>query len=730
MFKKILLSMVLLCVGFASSFAQETLTVYDGEATSNYVPIYGFYVDDFVKAEFVMNADELESMTGATIEGLTWYLSTPAADSWGTATFQIFMKEVSEPTISNFTGLTDATVVYTGTLDGTQSTMEIEFDAPYTYEGGHLLIGVYVIQEGTYKAATFAGTAVDGASLCASNGTSLDNITSGTQRNFVPKTTFSYVPGSGVIYYKPTNVQASNITPNSADITWTPGSDETSWNVEYKKSADEEWTAAGAVSTPAITLDVLENGTSYDVRVQADYGDGNLSSWASASFTTTICDAANMGEIAYTLTDTYGDGWNGNKLQIVYHNTGAVIAELTMTSGSLLEGTVNLCYGEDYDLVWVSGNYGYETGFTVVDPEGEIIYEFHGTGASSGPVPTAGVLTTFQITKDQFPKPKHLEVSDITGASAVATWTGEAENYNLRYRTVAVNHGTVEDFTGVDNGGLPEGWTTIDGDGDGYNWAVWVLTLEDGGTQVTLSSNSFVNNVGALTPDNWVITPQSTFGTQVQFDAWGQDPSYAAEHFQVYVSTTGTDVADFAPISDEIVTTGTQTTYTFDLGEYAGQTGYIAIRHFNCTDQYILNVTNFSILGEQDVEPAGEWVVMEGVTSPTTMEPLTVGTTYEVQVQAVYADGNSEWTDLVEFTTLPADAMPGLAFRKLTTCVIALLPRPMLSSSRASRKVLATGLLLTATATATTGYNSTRRPSAVVASPHTTAITEPCHAAG
>ena len=40
MFKKFLLSMVLLCVGFAS-FAQETLTVYDGGASNNYVPIYG-----------------------------------------------------------------------------------------------------------------------------------------------------------------------------------------------------------------------------------------------------------------------------------------------------------------------------------------------------------------------------------------------------------------------------------------------------------------------------------------------------------------------------------------------------------------------------------------------------------------------------------------------------------------------------------------------------------------
>ena len=661
MFKKILLSMVLLCVGFASSFAQETLTVYDGGNTSNYVPIYGLYVDDFVKVELVMNADQLESITGATIEGLTWYLSTPAATSWGTATFQIFMKEVSEPTISNFTGLTDATVVYTGTLDGTQSEMVINFDTPYTYEGGNLLIGVYVIQEGTYKSATFSGTTVSGASVYATNGSSLDNITTGSQRDFVPKTTFSYVPGSGVIYYKPTNVQASNITPNSADITWTPGSDETSWNVEYKKSADEEWTAAGAVSTPAITLDVLENGTVYDVRVQADYGDGNLSSWASASFTTTICDAANMGEIAYTLTDTYGDGWNGNKLQIVYHNTGAVIAELTMTSGSLLEGTVNLCYGEDYDLVWVSGNYGYETGFTVVDPEGEIIYEFHGTGASSGPVPTAGVLTTFQITKDQFPKPKHLEVSDITGASAVATWTGDAESYNLRYRTPA---GFVKMYEESFEGDAV--WNAIDSDGDGHNWTIIEpsqysvsgvqLQAKDG--DKCLFSQSYYDGAG-LTPDNWVVSPQLNLDGTLEF--WMADDGNYPEKIRVYASTTDSEIESFAAISEDIETAhlgapNQWVKYEVDLSSFAGQEGYIAFRHYGTTDQDIVFIDAIAINGA--AIPAGEWVVMEGVTSPTTMEPLTVGTTYEVQVQAVYADGNSEWTDLVEFTTLPADAMP------------------------------------------------------------------------
>ena len=205
---------------------------------------------------------------------------------------------------------------------------------------------------------------------------------------------------------------------------------------------------------------------------------------------------------------------------------------------------------------------------------------------------------------------------------------------------------------GYETGDCPTGWTLIDADGDGQNWYVWNLTLDDGTVQTTFSSNSYINNYGALTPDNWAITPQSTLGAAVQFDAWGQDPSYAGEHFQVYVSTTGTEIADFTPISEEIVATGVQTTYTFDLGPYAGEQGYIAIRHFNVTDMYILNVTNFYMAGETPDVPAGEWTVVENVEVPYTIEGLDPETKYEVQVQGIYdAKATTEWTPSVFFTT-------------------------------------------------------------------------------
>ena len=61
------------------------LTVADSTATNSYVPVYGLYVDDFVRCQTIYPASMISSMTGESILGVTYYLSTPATASWGVA---------------------------------------------------------------------------------------------------------------------------------------------------------------------------------------------------------------------------------------------------------------------------------------------------------------------------------------------------------------------------------------------------------------------------------------------------------------------------------------------------------------------------------------------------------------------------------------------------------------------------------------------------------------------
>ncbi len=147
------------------------------------------------------------------------------------------------------------------------------------------------------------------------------------------------------------------------------------------------------------------------------------------------------------------------------------------------------------------------------------------------------------------------------------------------------------DFEGSDL----QGWTSIDNDGDGNGWANWNSdgTVAHSGTGVA-ASESYINNVGALTPDNWLVSPQVALGGTMTFWAAGQDPSWASEHFAVYVSTSGTAISNFTQVMNETVASGTMTQYTVNLSSYSGN-GYVAIRHYNITDMFRLNIDDITL---------------------------------------------------------------------------------------------------------------------------------------
>ena len=50
-----------------------SLTVYDSTATSNTIPAYIFYFDDFTRSQFVIPADDLVEMLGSSITSMTFY---------------------------------------------------------------------------------------------------------------------------------------------------------------------------------------------------------------------------------------------------------------------------------------------------------------------------------------------------------------------------------------------------------------------------------------------------------------------------------------------------------------------------------------------------------------------------------------------------------------------------------------------------------------------------------
>ena len=156
---------------------------------------------------------------------------------------------------------------------------------------------------------------------------------------------------------------------------------------------------------------------------------------------------------------------------------------------------------------------------------------------------------------------------------------------------------------GFNDGQLPTGWTIIDHDGDGYNWdaSSWHgITTEVFSGQGMIASASYMYGVGALAPDNWLISPAIVVPdyAALSFYIKSQDEIYADEHYSVYVSQVNT-IEGF--LENPAVLTGVSTSEwdwkTVDLGDYAGETVYIAFRHHNSSDMYWLDVDEVSVVG-------------------------------------------------------------------------------------------------------------------------------------
>lgn len=139
-------------------------------------------------------------------------------------------------------------------------------------------------------------------------------------------------------------------------------------------------------------------------------------------------------------------------------------------------------------------------------------------------------------------------------------------------------------------------WDIIDADGDGISWYPSSELFQSAGhnnSAGAAASASYINGYGALTPDNWMISPAITLPAEEQttLEWWSgaADSNYFADHYSVLLSTTGTALTDFTEtLYEGNNEAGAYTQHSVSLAAYAGQTVHIAFRHYNCTDIYWL----------------------------------------------------------------------------------------------------------------------------------------------
>ena len=510
---------------------RATLTVEEA-TTNDLVPVYGYYVDEYSRSQFVIPATNLEGMLYANLNGMTFY-STSSSSNWGTAKFDVYLSEASESSISALKDWDSLEKVYAGALSISNGKMVITFDNSYQYMGGNLLVGInQTVSDGdSYSHDYWIGTSATGASMGGYD-------TSISQNNFLPYTTFDYTLGTIPTCLRPTNLAlVGEPAYNSVQLTWTPGSEgQDAWQLCVNGDKDN----LIDVNTYPYSLTGLSQETEYTVKIRGNCGSGNVSAWSS---------------------------------------------EITFT------------------------------------------------------------------TPEQFASPTALVASNVTFNSASISWTGSAESYNLRYRTIEETVFSDDFENGMDN------WTIVR-NGAGTTSTDWRLFNPN-----NFSTNSFPAHSGnyaamsrswassAYNVDNWLISPKVALGGTMKF--WVIDDGTYHEHYEVYVSTTTNDISSFTKVYEPGDASDTWTEVTVDLSAFIGQNGYVAIRHKDEDQNYLL-IDDVTIIG---INPTSDWTTVNNVTSPYSLTGLTENRLYQVEVQGNYTEVTSNWNS-VRFNTPESNPVP------------------------------------------------------------------------
>ena len=148
---------------------------------------------------------------------------------------------------------------------------------------------------------------------------------------------------------------------------------------------------------------------------------------------------------------------------------------------------------------------------------------------------------------------------------------------------------------------LENGWEFRDEDGDNNNWQ-WVNeTYADApiasSGEYSIRSRSYYGI--ALTPDNWAVSPTVELPEAESIVLSVMAASYMGyypETFALYAFVDGAE--EPVALGDDMQSPSASrefAEYTADLSEYAGQTVQVAIRHYNCEDQYMFYVDDVTI---------------------------------------------------------------------------------------------------------------------------------------
>ncbi|MCF1420609.1 choice-of-anchor L domain-containing protein [Mangrovimonas futianensis] len=393
-------------------------------ANTPFEPFYGY-----TYSQSIYLADEINA--SGEITGLQWYYSgtSDLADNQELVIYMAESTTSSFPSTADWEPFANFTQVYSGGITveaGVNGWVQIVFDTPFTYSGtDNLIIAVdenmpsydssgddfYNTDMGTSRSIVYYndGTNPDPASPPSDWSTSTSTL--------VPNI---ILDGITQACPNPSDLAVNSTGLDSAELAWTENGDATSWNIELVEAGTTP-TGTGNYTADAnpFTATGLTSGTSYEYYVQADCG-AEQSGWIGPfSFDTQLCDVTEQCEYTFVMTDSFGDGWNGNTMTI--SQNGVDVETITLSSGSSGEAQVTLCDGQPFELFWnTGGSWAGEVG-VVIQAFGEDLFTMpSGSGSLQGTTIYSG---TVNCTPPSCAIPTDLNADNITAYTAELSWT-------------------------------------------------------------------------------------------------------------------------------------------------------------------------------------------------------------------------------------------------------------------------------------------------------------------
>lgn len=676
----------------APNRATNSVTVCNGTSDSQYLPVYGYWFDYGTHTQMIYNQSLLDPMSnGVKITSITFYPSTMYGLTLDGGTLTVKMGNTTTSSYTNY-GITPADMITVATVspiaDASATTWTITLSTPFTYTGNNLLIQIDGSGGGDDR-DYFLGEQQSSQVSIYATGSNGNVTTTGTKSTFLPKATFTYEDLGPTIEVSPetltindsgTNntftVQGSNLGNDNVGVTVPNGSDfsttttDQSWgfinnNGSVNGTVTVNYGGRALRATETVSIGNNVTSTTVDVTYEPDlyiYCDNGASPW---DFTANPAVAmANNGDGTYTAT-----------LNNIPANSHILFGRASGLTYYWENDGNRLFFGASTD----GGDWGYgdnTSGYLDTDPYDDSPVKYHPIYFPEGGTYTVTIDAndyTFTITKLVYPAPENV-VATPNSENKTATVTWDVPS-NLPTVPGTVNQSVTEGF---ENG--TTGWTFIDADGDGYNWT-WHDNSSATSNMITnngscvVYSESYINDIGALTPDNWLISPEVVLDGTLSLYACGQDANgYHKEVFGVYVcvgSYNGT--SSFVQVGADVTTTHEMTEYTYDLSQYQGQLGHIAIVHHNVYDQFILNIDDITyqiaVPSQVTMEPVSYNVYLDGqlVGSVNANDPLTydfsnlaVGD-HECAVSAVYPGGIESEATPAQFNIMDRTAMPTIS---------------------------------------------------------------------